>query len=785
MKKKGSVVKKIHEDFVIEQIITDHVDAAPSVFEWINYIVPPVVLAIVASVFYYPSLHYNFQFDDVANIRNVFGIRTLTFWDSLFASSRWIPFWLNAVNYRMGKFDPYYFRLFNIGFHILAGIFVFYVTLLALSRFKADSVYKKYNYVIAYLTSFLFLLHPVQTQTVSYVIQGRMEGLAGLAMLIVTLCFLMACYVQKLYAKTIWYFLVFASAFIGTGTKEIMVVAPFLLLVVDWFMVAQGNWPAFKKRLIFHALFTIFFFGVYLHLLKPSFFANLIGLKLEARNNIGNLLTEAPGQKIYPMHFFISQFKVIIHYIVMFFWPFNISVEYDWKLVKNFFALDCIVPLCALLTLCSVLAYRMRKNKADIITFCFLWFFIAIAPRSTIIPSSELLADYKTYMASYGMVLFLAIGMVHIFVALMPYFSKMIRLFGAAQTNYLMATLISLPVGYATYERNKVWRSSEEFWSNIIANAPGKARAYNNLAVALSDQGRMQESIPLYKKAIMMDKNYPDPRNNLAVAYSMTGKLALAIEVMKDAIRINPYNPEEYNNLASFFITQKNYDEAEKILQHAIKLRPHYGKAYYNLGKICMDRGQQDQAVAYYRKACMEADLDNDSGYRVYAQAAIQTNKYPEAIEALQKLIEVNPHELEFKARLAYCYFSTQKYPEAIDLFKNLLTIEIYHSGMWFTLGEAYLRTQQPTSALEAFANAEKCGYHLPNLKLSRIACLQQLGKLQDAEKLLIVFLQDETMPAHLKQAAQLSLDKTRAYYREHVAKMEQANQVKSNSVSA
>ena len=54
----------------------------------------------------------------------------------------------------------------------------------------------------------------------------------------------------------------------------------------------------------------------------------------------------------------------------------------------------------------------VKQNATSIIAFGFLWFFIAIGPRSSFIPSSELLTDYKTYLASLGVLLLLALGVV-------------------------------------------------------------------------------------------------------------------------------------------------------------------------------------------------------------------------------------------------------------------------------------------------------------------------------------------------------------------------------------
>ncbi|MEX0940263.1 MAG: tetratricopeptide repeat protein [Candidatus Babeliales bacterium] len=727
---------------------------------WSEWLIPPFLLSFITGLFYYPSLHYNFQFDDVANIQKFYNIRYLTLKDAWLTSSRWIPFWLNAVNHRLGQFDPFYYRLFNISFHIAAGILLFFIILFILSNLKSNSFFKQHCTAIAYLTTGLFLLHPVQTQTVSYVIQGRMEGLATLFILSMILCFLAITRVKNKIFKILLILLLFCIAFVGCGTKEIVIVAPLLILAIDWFFVAQGDWPSLKQRLLLHGFLSGIIFCSYLYFLKPSFFANIFGLKMEARNNIGNLLTEIPGQKILPLHFFISQFKVILHYIVMFIWPFMISVEYDWKLVSNFFAPDCILPLCALLLISAILIYRLRKNCIDPIVFAALWFFIAIAPRSTIIPSSELLVDYKTYLASFGILFLMASFIIKLLSELIPKIIKPIPFISHAFAQFVFITILAVPTGFLTYSRNKVWRSAEEFWSNIIENAPGKARAYNNLGVALSEKGRMQEAIPLYKKAISMDKNYPDPCNNLAVAYSMTGKMNLAIDTLKKAIQMHPYYPEAYNNLASFYITQKDFDRAVKILDIAIQLRPHYGKAYYNLGKLYVEKGNYEKAFECFKTACTKADLDNEAGFGVYASIAMHLRKFEDAIIAYSHLVRIAPHSIDYAYKLANSYLGCSKYINAAQIYEEILKKEQKNPQVWCNLGECNLFMKKPDKALKCFSQAQALKMSSPQLTLRIITCLEQMGELSIAKFQLEDFIKDNSTPDQLKFAAKSTLDR-------------------------
>ncbi len=158
-----------------------------------------------------------------------------------------------------------------------------------------------------------------------------------------------------------------------------------------------------------HALIAITIWGCYLWLLGKNFFIAVLGLRIEHNATPGNIITEFANQKITPWPFFISQFKVVLHYLFMFLWPFSICVDYDWKLCTNIACSDCLLPLFMLISIMATVLWSLIKNKTNLYAFGILWFFICMAPRSTIMPSTELLADYKTYLASIGWLFFLSL----------------------------------------------------------------------------------------------------------------------------------------------------------------------------------------------------------------------------------------------------------------------------------------------------------------------------------------------------------------------------------------
>lgn len=717
-----------------------------------SVLVTPFILSLITFVTYIPSLYYSFQFDDLANIVKFYDIRHKTLQELFFSNTRWISYWLNTQYYKIARFDPFYYRLGNVLFHCITGILVFFVIYYALSGLRKNSYIQERASLMAGIASLLFLLHPVQTQTVSYVIQGQLEGLAGLAMMSMVLCFLWFTRVTNFTAKSILLIVLCLLAFLACGTKEIAIVSPFLLIIVDWFFVVQGEWQQIKKRWWVHALIFGIVGSIYIYFLKPQYFARVFGLAIETNNNIGNVLTKNPHAKITSLWYCMSQFKVILHYITIFIWPFNISVDYDWVLVDGFFALDCWLPLVVLLCIGYYILKLLIKDTSSVIAAGFVWFFVTILPRSSIIPSTELVADYKTYTASVGIFLVLALAIVYSIERIITFITQRKKIPYIAQL--APVGVLAVFLSFLTFERNQVWESGEKFWRNIIANAPGKARAYNNYGVSLSEKGQFKEAIAYFKKAIAMDKYYPDPCNNIAVAYSAIGEIDNAIDAMNAGIKIQPYYPEAYNNLASFLLQKKEYRKAENALKTAIKLRPHYGKAHFNTGRMHLEQGNYELAYQSFKKCCMEADFDNDVGFSSYGMISLMTNRPDEALFAYKKVLHYKPNDFSARFNIANAYFMKKEYVQAETVFAQLLQEAPQESKVLFNMAESLFAQKKYQQALEYFTKISKTTTEMPQVYMRMAACNAYLGNNKVAEEhLKYILAQADFSPEHKKQA--------------------------------
>lgn len=714
--------------------------ASSSRLTWWQLLIPPSLLSLLTLVFYYPSLRYPFQFDDLANISKKFDIRFMS-WDILFSNSRWVGEVLNRLNYQMGKFDPWYYRVVNVSLHILSGLLVFALFYKLCQLARRNSFLNNHAFSLASVTAALFLLHPVQTQTVSYVIQARLEGLASLCVLGAIYLFITAYTTKSVIQRSVLLALSLFIGFVSCGTKEIVIVAPFLLLLADWFFLSQEEWSSFKQRIWFHLVFTAVIFTGLLYYLKPEFFTAVLGLKVTLPNNRGNIITDSVNDMITPLHYMISEFKVILHYLAIFILPTSLSVEYDWRLSPNFFSPDAFFPFIALVTLFGLAIYLAWNKRNSYISFGLLWFFLSIAPRSTIIPSPELICDYKTYLASVGWLFVLAAGIVSLgsYLASLPLFETLNR-FSSYHVHTAALFLMAFALGSASMSRNSVWSSPVSFWEDVVKKAPTKARGHNNLGVALSEDQRFEEAIPNYLQAVKLDRFYSDPWSNLAVAYSIRGDDEKAIQSLKEAIRINPFYPEAYNNLGSLELKRKDYTTAQFYLDKALELRPYYGKAYFNLGRLYMEKQEPEKAWAFFKKAT-EGDMDNEEGFTILGQVSMQMKKYPEAVAAFSTAVKMGMQDSGVIFNLGNASYLAGDMAGAKKVFKHLVDTYPDDARFAYNYAETLFAEKEFTEACEHFKKIGTQVKELAQAHFRAVNCLEQLGQLDQAEKYLTELL--------------------------------------------
>ncbi len=690
----------------------------------------PLIINFITFLVYYPSLAYGFIFDDLPTIVQYFHVRVFDPAGQFFTNPRWISRVLNQFLYYYWKDSPFVYRIVNLFMHLVIGLLVFHVMLHLLSRMK--NMYLANNaYLISLLASGIFLLYPIQTQTVTYITQMQLEGLVMLFTFAIIATFVFAVTSEKRHWRNGLIALSYLLIAFAAGTKEIIIALPFLLLLVDWFLVAQGNWLDFKSRLFVHAGYFVVLFGVlaYMGVARPAYISHIATNPI--KNNRGNLLTQTHDQRITTYNYLISQFKVILHYLTLFFTPHRVCFDYDMKLASTFFAFDVLASFLLLLMLIGAAVKAWIKDKGNLYVFCFAWFMISILPRASIFPSTELVCDYKTYVASFGPLLCIALLATSLINYLVTYLEKRRSGIDKGITQFFLSLAMFFGLGYATGQRNIVWSSDLAFWKDATVKAPTKARGFNNYGTALWARGDSDGAIEAFKQAIAKDGFYGEPHVNLASIYQGKGIIDEAMKHYKRAMEIGEGHPEMFHNLGMLHFSQKSYDKSAICFEEAIRLRPHYGRALINLGRSYQLQNKNDKAIEIYERA-LASDYQDRDLYYLHGSLCYDMGKYDRAVLSLES---VDKRFMDTSFKLGCCYFNTNNIAKAAECFERALEVEPTNLMYAYNCGQACLKAGKFDKALKMFDQCKSREQELPYVPLHRSKCLFYLGKKDDAYK--------------------------------------------------
>ena len=109
---------------------------------------------------------------------------------------------------------------------------------------------------------------------------------------------------------------------------------------------------------------------------------------------------------------------------------------------------------------------------------------------------------------------------------------------------------LTLALGLGAHVRNSVWADDVTLWSDTVSKSPRSPRAHNNLAAALARQGRLDEAIAHYSRALNLESDYATGHYNLGVALVRLNRCEEARHHFSTALQIDRNYPDAAHNLA-------------------------------------------------------------------------------------------------------------------------------------------------------------------------------------------------------------------------------------------
>jgi tetratricopeptide (TPR) repeat protein len=493
---------------------------------------------------------------------------------------------------------------------------------------------------IAFLISVLFLVHPIQTQAVTYISQ-RFTSLAGMFYLLSVCMYLKGRLKVYLAKNEIWavvYFMGAAlSAVLAMFSKETAFTLPFCIFLMEFSFFKGKRSKLFWRSMICVLLFT---------LLIPYLYSFKIAGVFSRHANHG-----ITGGK-----YFMTQFRVILTYIRLLFFPVGQNVDYDFPLSQSIFELRTCLSLAILLIILTtaVIIFRRQVLSVTVLIFSCLTF------QRNKVWRSEISLWMDTVKKS-------------------PRKARPYHNLGNA------------------YLRQKDYASAIVYLSKAIELNPGVKASYNNRANAYKKEKKYKKAFADYQKAIDLDPKYPRVYFNRGNTYRELGEYSKALNDYDTAIELNPEYERVYFNRGNIYKEQRQYTEALDNYEIALGLKPGWAQVYNNVGNILVSLNESERTSEIY-----EGALRFKLGIKKSSNGFLGKDDFQElALESYAKAIEINPYYMAAYFNRARIYSAQGIYYKALKDYDMALSLEPHNARALWGRSHVYFSTGEFQKALD------------------------------------------------------------------------------------
>jgi protein O-mannosyl-transferase len=508
-----------------------------------------------------------------------------------------------AVNYAISGTDVWSYHALNLVIHVLAGLTLFGVTRRTFLQPPLRARFGAVAAPLALAVAGLWVLHPLQTESVTFVVQ-RNESLMGLFYLLTLYAFIRG---TGMPSSSRWLVLSALACLLGMASKEVMASAPLIVLVYDWTFVAGTFRGAWRQRRSYYVTLAATWL--------------LLGWLMVGSHQRGGAVGFGLG--VTPWSYALTQCRAIVHYLRLSFWPHPLVVDYGAAVVRSLGEVwwQATVVLAMLgLTIWALI----RKPRRG---FLGLWFFAILAPSSSVVPlTTQTLAEHRMYLPLAAVIALVVTG----------------------TYSYLgrtsLAVFVALAAGAAllTERRNDDYRDAVSLWSATVASCPDNPRAHHNLSSSLLQAHRLTEATAQAEMALKLRPDYADAQDNLGNALWMAGRVAEAAPHYQEALRLNPRSAEAHSNLGNVRLMEGKTAEAIALYEEALRLDASHVEARNNLGYALLVSGNAAAAAAQF-EAVLQVKPDSAEVHNNLGEARLQLGQRAEAIRQFERALELKP----------------------------------------------------------------------------------------------------------------------------------------------
>lgn len=674
-----------------------------------NYFYPALIAIVVAGV-YATSFWGVFVFDDGNRIVNEEAIRSFPPEGGILTSRSLVTYSL-ALNYALTGLEVGSYHSFNLAVHLVSSLALFGLARRLFARQSESSLWHQKAEGLATIAALLWAVHPLQTQSVTYIIQ-RSESMMGMFYLLTLYCVVRSDESQGKWSLG-WGAASIGCCAAGMKCKEVMVTAPFVAIFLDRVYLSPSWKSLVRKRWALHlgllATLALLSHSILQTLTPPTAPAGVSDGAAGGTGTLGGSAASQPSASagiyigtVSATEYALSQPGVILQYLRLTLIPYPQCLDYDWPVARS--ALEIGLPSAVLIGLLTASCWMLvRFPKAG---FLCVAFFVVLAPTSSFVPILDLAFEHRMYLPLACLAILATIGGS---TALEWAEQRKVWDPSTCKSAGLIAAVGAILLfSLTTMRRNYDYRSEEAIWKTVLDQRPENARAHFNLATAFGRKGLHKDALEHFRIALDLHSD-ADTHFGLGESLDALGRWQEAISQYQKAIKLKPDYWRAHFSLGTLYSLRNRLPEAETHLREAVRFNPKYGLAYSNLARVLNREGKLDEAIAAY-----ENGVRAEPGLALirsnYGLALARRGKIDDAVVQFQEAVRIDPNYLKAYHSWGSVLVDAGRADEAIPIFGEAIRLKPRDPGPRYGLAHALHTLGRKQEATNAYAEAMKVG---------------------------------------------------------------------------
>ena len=557
-----------------------------------------LVLFVFSLLLYSNTLQHEYVLDDSIAIKENFVVKKgwegiPTIWKTHYHYGfgyqqatifRPLSLTLFAIQWELAPDQPSFAHLTNILLFSILSVLIFILLL---------QLFGQSNWLLVFLTSLLFIAHPIHTEVVANIKSAD-------DLIVFNLCIgaylLLIKYLsnQRFYYLVLSIFFVALSYFAKESTLTLVITIPFMLVLLL-------DVPRFRALKIS----SLYLIPTAIYIIART--KVLGGVNTSEIAKLDNVLIAAPN--------FIIKISTTLKIMGLYFYklviPHPLMNDYSMSQIE-LNGLENPYTWLSLFLYSSLIFLVVKYWKTNkILTFGIVFFLINFSLYTNLLLTiGTAFGERLLFIPSLGFSICSAY-------LLIQFFSQKSISFSFKNQPKLIAISLVIVGLYAfkTVDRNKDWKDNFTLYSTDVENCSKSARCQYHHGLAVMKNEAMtaetleeknyflQKAITAFEKAITIDPNYSEAHADVGLAYFRMNDFKKAERNYLKATQLNPSNATAFSNLGSLYFNTQRYQEAKSSYERALRINPNHIDALANYASTLGTLGDYKGAIRFFKKA--------------------------------------------------------------------------------------------------------------------------------------------------------------------------------------